>query len=218
MADGYSSLMIPIRLAETERDDFDGPIVEFWREDEFIGMVFWDDDAPIVQIYPDAGGDVQDLDVYELQQLLDTAVRMIEPGDDEDFAELRAAVADAANDDADVHPATADLLAEFDSQAVFRTDDGEGFFPKTVAAAFITKCEELNLAAVEMEGFDLDGSTLIPRPKLDLRVTPQSVMSWSEFRTFANVTCHDTLRVWPTRDSLVIAFVFQQPDAETIVA
>lgn len=210
--------MIPIRLAETERDDFDGPIVELWREDEFIGMVFWDGDSPIVQIYPDSEGDVQDVDVYELQQLLDTAVRMVDPGGDEDFTELRAAVADVTGGNADIHPATADLLGEFDAQAVFRTDDGEGFFPKRVAEAFIAKCEELDLGVVEMEGFDLEGSTLIPRPKLDLRVTPQSVMSWPEFRTFANITCQDTLRVWPNRDSLVIAFVFQQPDAETIVA
>jgi hypothetical protein len=210
--------MIPIRLAETERDDFDGTIVEFWRDDEFIGMVFWDGDSPIVQIYPDGDGDVQDLDVFELQQLLDTAVRMVDPGGDEDFAELRAAVADATSGDEDVHLATADLLSEFDPQAVFRTDDGEGFFPKNVAEAFITKCEELDLAVVEMEGFDLEGSTLVPRPKLDLRVVPQSVMSWSEFRTFANITSHDTLRVWPNRDSLVVAFVFQQPDTETIVA
>jgi hypothetical protein len=210
--------MIPIQLAETERDDFDGPIVEFWREDEFIGMVFWDGESPIVQIYPDADGEVYDLDVFELQQILDTAVRMIDPGGDDDFADLKAAVAVATGDDADVHPATVDLLAEFDPQAVFRTEDGEGFFRKNVAEAFITKCEELDLAVVEMEGFDLEGSTLIPRPKLDLQVTPQSMMSWSEFRTFANITAHDTLRIWPNRDSLVVAFVFQQPDNETIVA
>jgi hypothetical protein len=210
--------MIPIRLAETERDDFDGTIVEFWREDDFIGMVFWDEDSPIVQIYPTADGDVHDIDVFELQQLLDTAVRMVDPRDEEDFAELRAAVAEVTGDEAGLHPATADLLGQFDPQAVFRTDDGEGFFPKNVAEAFITKCEELDLAVVEMEGFDLEGSTLVARPKLDLQVTPQSVMSWQEFRTFANITSQDTLRVWPNRDSLVIAFVIQQPDTETIVA
>ena len=210
--------MIPIRLAETEREDFDGTIVELWRADDFIGMVFWDGDSPIVQIYPDGDGDVQDLDVFELLQLLDTAVRMVDPGGDEDFAELRAAVADAADGAEGIHPATADLLGEFDAQAVFRTEDGEGFFRKGVAEAFITKCEELDLAAVEMEGFDLEGTTLVPRPKLDLRVVPQSVMSWPEFRTFANITAHDTLRIWPNRDSLVVAFVFQQPDSETIVA
>jgi hypothetical protein len=57
----------------------------------------------------------------------------------------------------------------------------------------------------------------VPRPRLDLQVTPQSMMSWPEFRTFANVTAHDTLRIWPSRDILVIAFVIQQPDTETIV-
>ncbi len=218
MADGYSASMIPIRLAETERDDFDGTIVELWREDDFVGMVFWDGETPIVQIYPDGQGDVQDLDVLELQQLLDTAVRMVDPRDDEDLAELRAAAAVATDDDAEIRPSTADLLNEFDPRAVFRTDDGEGFFPKVIAETFITKCEELDLAVVEMEGFDLEGGTLIPRPKLVLQVTPQKVMSWSEFRTFANITAHDTLRIWRDRDSLVVAFVFQQPDTETIVA
>ena len=210
--------MIPIRLAETERDDFDGTIVEFWREDDFIGMVFWDGDSPIIQIYPDDDGDVHDIDVFELQQLLDTAVRMVDPQPDEDFAELRTAIAEAANGEVDVHPATADLLLQFDPQAVFRTDDGEGFFPRHVAEVFVSRCEELDLAVVEMEGFDLEGTTLVPRPKLDLQVTPQKAMSWPEFRTFANITAQDTLRTWPSRDSLVVAFVIQQPDTETIVA
>ena len=44
------------------------------------------------------------------------------------------------------------------------------------------------------------------------------MMSWSEFRTYANATAADTLRIWPSRSSLVVAFVIQQPDAETIVA
>jgi hypothetical protein len=212
--------MLPIQLAETERDDFDGPIVELWRGDEFIGMIFWDGNAPIVQIYPDSEGGVHDLDVNELQRLLDTALQIVDPDAfGEEFDELRDAVA-AANETGwgDEHPATMELLAEFDSQAVYRTEDGEGFFPKAVAGAFINKCEEIDLAVVEMEGFDLEGGTLIPRPKLDLRVSPQSVMSWSEFRTFANASAQDTLRSWPDRETLVIAFVFQQPDMETIVA
>ncbi len=214
--------MLPIQLAETERDDFDGPIVEMWRGDDFIGMVFWDGTAPIVQIFTDSDGDVYDLDVNELQRLLDIAVRMVDPNafDDDEFDDIREAVAAAAEpeDWGEEHPATVELLAEFDGRAVYRTEDGEGFFPKPVAEAFIAKCEEVDLAVVEMEGFDLEGTTLIPRPKLDLQVTPQSVMSWPEFRTFANMTAQDTLRSWPDRESLVIAFVFQQPDMETIVA
>ncbi len=211
--------MLPIQMVETERDDFDGTIVEMWRGDDFIGMVFWDGETPVVQIYSDADGDVHDLDVRELQRLLDTAVQIIDPhAFDEDLASLREAVAEAAEDSSDVHPATAALLGEFDDRAVYRTGDGEGFFKRGDAEAFIEKCEELDLGVVEMEGFDLEGAKLIPRPKLDLVVTPQKMMSWSEFRTYANATAADTLRIWPSRGSLVVAFVIQQPDAETIVA
>jgi len=211
--------MLPIQMVETERDDFEGAIVEFWREDDFVGMVFWDGEAPILQIYPDGNGEVQDIDVREIQQLLDTALQIVDPTAFEDeFASLREAVAEAADDGSDVHPATAALLAEFDERATFRTDDGEGFFKRTDAQAFIEKCEELDLCVVEMEGFDLDGDKLIPRPRLDLVVTPQKMMSWNEFKTYANATAADTLRAWPTRDALVVAFVIQQPDAESIVA
>lgn len=211
--------MLPIRMAETERDDFDGTIVEFWRGDDFIGMVFWDGETPIVQIFPDGDGEVQDLDVREFQRLLDTAVQIIDPhAFDDDLNELREAVAEAAGESDDLHPATATLLTEFDEKAAYRTEEGEGFFRRGDAEAFIEKCEELDLGVVEMEGFDLEETNLIPRPTLDLVVTPQKMMSWSEFRTYANATAADTLRFWPSRSSLVVAFVIQQPDTETIVA
>lgn len=206
-------------MVETERDDFDGTVVELWRGDDFVGMVFWDGDAPIVQIYPDGEGEVQDLDVREIQQLLDTALQIVDPDAfDDDFSALREAVAEVVDEASDVHPATAALLGEFDVRAVYRTDDGEGFFRRGDAETFIEKCEELDLGVIEMEGFDLDGEELISRPNLDLVVTPQEMMTWSEFRTFANATAADTLRLWPSRESLVVAFVIQQPDAETIVA
>ncbi|MEN8040701.1 MAG: hypothetical protein ABFR95_04270 [Actinomycetota bacterium] len=211
--------MLPIRMVETERDDFDGTIVELWREDDFVGMVFWDGEAPIVQIYPDSDGDAQDLDVREIQQLLDTALQIIDPFAFDGLDELREAVAEASGDlDGETHPATAALLAEFDEKAAYRTEDGEGFFRRGDADAFIAKCEELDLGVVEMEGFDLEGASLIPRPQMNLVVTPQTMMSWSEFRTYANATAADTLRIWPSRSTLVVAFVIQQPDNETIVA
>ena len=103
--------MLPIRLIETERDDFDGPIVEFWREDTFIGMAFWDGEAPIGQIYPDGDGDVHDLDIRELQMLLDTTTRIVDPDAfNDEMEELRAAsmAAVVVGDD---FPATVELLA-----------------------------------------------------------------------------------------------------------
>lgn len=116
------------------------------------------------------------------------------------------------------HPATAALLKDFDPQAVHRTEEGEGFFPRATAASFISRCEELDLAVVEMEGFDLTDGDLVANPAMDLVVTPQSMMSWPEFRTYANATASNALASWPNRDSVVVAFVFQQPDAELIVA
>ncbi len=39
--------MIPMRLVETDREGFDEPVVELWRDDEFVGMVFWDGDTAV---------------------------------------------------------------------------------------------------------------------------------------------------------------------------
>jgi hypothetical protein len=210
--------MIPLRIVEAEREDFDGSVVELWRDDEFIGMVFWDGEATVVQVYPDGDGDVFDLDVGDLQRVLETAQQIVDPhAFDEDFAELRA---EAGGDDewADEHPATVELVREFDPQASHRSEDGEGFFPGAVAEAFITRCEDLDLAVVEMEGFDYDGERLVPRPGLELMIRPQEVMGWSEFRRFANARALESVTTWNTRDSLVFAFVVQQPDGESFVA
>jgi hypothetical protein len=185
-------------------------------------MIFHDGEDSIVQIYPDADGDVHDLDVAELQTLLDTAVRIVDPmAMDQELALLQAAAAgseDQGSWGSDEHPATAALLKEFDPKSVHRTEEGEGFFPRGVAESFIARCEELDLAVVEMEGFDLRNGELAANPAMDLVVTPQSMMSWSEFRTYANTTAAGALSSWPSRDSIVIAFVFQQPDTELIVA
>ncbi len=225
--------MIPMRIVESERADFDQPVVELWRDDEFVGMVFWDEDTPVVQIYADDDGDVKDLDVRDLIRVLDMAEGIVSPvADAGEFAELRDSlgirsavpVIDDEDDEDDddaweaEHPATMALVNEFDSQAVHRTSDGEGFFPRSVAEAFIARCDELDLAVVEMEGFDLEGAVLVPRPNLELIVRVQAPTSWDVFRPTANGRALDTLLGWRSRPTLVVAFVVQQPDGETFVA
>ncbi len=76
----------------------------------------------------------------------------------------------------------------------------------------------MRLAVVEMEGFDLVGDELKARPGLELVVGPQPVMSPAEFQLHANATALDHLDGWPRRESMVVAFVVQQQDGETIVA
>jgi len=201
--------MLPLRIVETERAGFDQTVVELWRGEEFVGMVFWDGSASVVQIYP-AGDDVHDLEMNDLLRVLDTAQRMVDP-----FAyEQAEGVVQLDGED----PATTALTAEFDPQAVHRTEDGEGFFPVGAAPAFIDRCEELGLAVVEMEGFDLVSGELKGRPGLTLMVRPEEgTTSFSEFVSYANDLVRTQLSNWPQRDSMVIAFVIQQPDGETIV-
>lgn len=208
--------MIPLRIVESDREGFDQPIVELWRDDEFVGMVFWDEDAAVVQIHSDEDGDVFDLGVPELITMLELAEQIVVP---EEFrTEVAGVAAEDPADWSDEDPATLELVGEFDPQAAHRTDDGEGFFPRQVAVEFIQRCDELGLAVVEMEGFDLEDHVLKPRPNLTLTVRIPDSSDWSMFRAAANATALDTLHDWPSRSSLVVAFVVQQPDGETFVA
>ncbi|MEN8234123.1 MAG: hypothetical protein ABFR89_04295 [Actinomycetota bacterium] len=218
--------MIPIRTVETEREDFDEPVVELWRENEFVGMVFWDGASTVVQIYPAAGDDVHDLEIRDLFRALEMAERIVDPlafDQVEGVIQLGGGRAQAKREEpeddwADEDPATVALLTEFDPLAAHRSEDGEGFFPRDVAERFVRKCDELRLAVVEMEGFDLASGELKARPGLELVVTPQPVMSAAEFCSHANTTALDYLNGWPRRESLVVAFVVQQQDGESIVA
>ena len=213
--------MIPLRIIESERDGFDEPVVELWREDEFIGMVFWDGDLSVVQIYSDEDGDVFDLGATELLRVVELAEAIVTPEElMMDNAGMVVLSEDSDDDDdwSQEHPATLALVGEFDPQAAQRNADGEGFFPRAIADEFIRRCDELDLAVVEMEGFDLEGPVLKPRPNLNLTVRVPGVDDWSIFRPAANAMALDTLKEWPGRSSLVIAFVVQQPDGEAFVA
>jgi len=208
--------MYPLRIVETERDGFDQTVVELWREDEFIGMVFWDGSATVVQIYPN-GDDVYDLELNDLVRVFDTAQRIVDPFA---FDEVEGLVQPRATDNAweEEDPSIAALVKEFDPKAVHRSEDGEGFFPVSAAKALIERGGELGLAVVEMEGFDLVSGQLKARPGLTLMVRPEEgTSSFRDFAAYANDLAKTNLGNWPHRDSMVIAFVIQQSDGETIV-
>ncbi len=208
--------MLPLRIIETERDGFDQTVVELWRENDFVGMVFWDGSSTVVQVYP-AGGDVHDLELNDLVRVLDTAQRIVDPlafEQAEGIVQPRTDGDDWEQED----PAIAALVGEFDPLAAHRSEDGEGFFPIGVAAAFVPRCQELGLAVVEMEGFDLISGRLKARPGLSLMIRPpDEATTFQEFCSDANGTAGEMLANWPQRDSMVVAFVVQQADGETIV-
>ncbi|MCP3995929.1 MAG: hypothetical protein GY722_12830, partial [bacterium] len=161
--------MLPLRIVETDRPEFEEPVVELWRDDEFIGMVFWDGEESIVQIYPDRDGGVHDIETGDLFRVLDMAVRIVTPLDRQEveegdyLEEYNASVPEGEWDEE--LPETRALTAEFDSRVVFRAEDGEGFYNRDAVLDLVGRCEELGLAVIEVDGFDLEGSVLIPRPE-----------------------------------------------------
>ncbi len=110
------------------------------------------------------------------------------------------------------------MVNEFDPRARHRGVDGEGFFSRQEAFDFVSRCDELDLAVVEMEGFDFDGTQLKARPGLVLRVSLPGMNSWRVFRPAANALVQDTLADWPSRPGFVVAFVVRQPDGQMFVA
>ena len=115
--------MIPLRVVETDRDDFEEPVVELWRDGEFVGMVFWDVDVAVLQVYPDADGDVYDLDLGDVFRALGLAEAIVTPEEfrveDEGVGGIEFSVDgdEAVTDDdgwEDEHPATVALVTAFD--------------------------------------------------------------------------------------------------------
>jgi hypothetical protein len=214
--------MLPLRIVETDRPEFDEPVVELWRDDDFVGMVFWDGEESIVQIYSDQDGDVHDIGVDDLLRTLDLAIRIVTPIDqlDDDegdyLAGFNAGAPEGTWDDED--PATSALADEFDDRVVLRTEDGEGFFNRDTALEMLIRCEELGLAIIEADVFDLEGAVLIPRPELGVAIAAPGGLDWGVRRAAANAQIQATLEGWPARPTLVATFVIQQSDGETFIA
>ena len=215
--------MIPLRIVEKDHDDFDEPIVELWRDSDFIGYVFWDEDVAVVQFYSGDDGEPFDLDLTDTLRVLDIAAQIVMPhelGEDPELATLSQRIADAtgtSDDWDDEDHRIVELSQEFDSLAAHRDLDGEGFFFRPEAQALIARCEGLGLAVIEMEGLDWDGDKLTPRPDLHVVIESTPGVEWGVLRAQANAAVAARLAVWPQRDSLVISFVVQLPDGSTRV-
>ncbi|HHC09130.1 MAG TPA: hypothetical protein ENK55_10510 [Actinobacteria bacterium] len=198
--------MIPIRIHETEREGFEDPVVELWRDDEFVGMVFHDGEVVVVQIYPTDDGDVHDLDLDDLVRALELARAIVDP---EFLAE------DVAEGWEETHPAVVELLAEFDPLAAYRSDDGEGYFTGDVAGSFVARCRELGIAVVEMDGLEIDAGEIRAVPDLTLDLGGLDVDHDTLVRR-STATAAERLAAWPPE--AFVAFVVRGPDGEDVVA
>jgi hypothetical protein len=214
--------MLPLRIVETDRPDFDEPVVELWREDDFVGMIFWDGEEALVQIYLDDDGDVYDIEIGDLLRVLDMALRIVTPTDrlseEEDgyLEEYNAEVPEGEWDEES--PATSALTSEFDERVVFRADDGEGFFDRDTVLELIDRCAELGLAVIEMECYERTGSRLEVRPDLGIYIDAPPGMAWTVRAAAANAQTRGALDAWPDNSALLASLVVQQPDGESFIA
>ncbi len=185
-------------------------------------MVFWDGEETLVQIYPDGGGDVFDLEIGDLMRVLDIAIRIVTPADllEEDEGEfLQAYNASAPEGEWDEElPATEALTAEFDERVVFRADDGEGFFDRDTTLEIVERCGELGLCVIEMECYERNGARLQLRDDLGVYVDAPAGMDWSVRAAAANAQTRAALGAWPENAALLASVVIQQPDGEAFMA
>jgi hypothetical protein len=213
--------MIPLRIIETDREEFDGTVAELWREDEFVGMVFWDGERLIADFYPDEGEESVEIDVADLLRALDLAARMVAPYEDEEDDEY-----EYFDGDDDVEgwesedPRVVELVTEFDPLAVHRSEGGRGFFLPDVAAEFVDTCERLGLAVLEVEGFGWDGEDVERRPEMLAIMAPSegATQGWDEHRPAANLRAREVIAGWPNDGSVVVGFVVAEPGGESFVA
>lgn len=212
--------MLPLRIVETDRPEFDEPVVELWREDDFVGMVFWDGEEALVQVYPDDDRDVYDLEVGDLLRVLDVAIRIVTPVDQypEEEGDYRDEYTGDPEGEWDQElPTTGMLTSEFDDRVVFRADDGEGFFDRDTALELVGRCEELGLAVIEMACYERKGSRLEARPDLGVYVEAPPGIDWSVRAAAANAQTRSALESWPPGRALLGSLVVQQPDGETFI-
>lgn len=190
-----------LRIRETTRADWEGPVVEIWEDDALVAQLWRDDEEVLVEVLSDAEGDPFLLDAPGLIGALDTAVRILgveEAGDEADPLDR--------------------LAEEFDHLAVHRGEEDEGFFPAQIAVPLIRRSEQLGLAVVSVEGFTLVAGEPTPTPGYALRVVePLEEEPWATFRAGANLQAEAVVERWPRRPGFVVAFEVRDPSGEDYV-
>lgn len=213
-----------MHFKETTPEGWDDPVVELWDDDEFVGQVYFDGVDVMTQIYPTPDGEPRVFEVAELLRVVELAAKVIEPDDASDFADLRSALGVEPGDGDDGKAVGDDLgpvgvLADaFDDAAAHRGEEDEGFYPRTAAAAMVGRCNDLDLAVVNLEGFDLEDGYVEPAKGYAVDIgKAHRGEPWPTFRAGCNVQAEAVLEGWPVRPTFVIAVEIQDRDGEIFV-
>jgi hypothetical protein len=186
------------------------PIVELVEEGRAVGYVYVDDDVLYTEFLLDEDGEPWAFEVSDLQTALDTARAMLLP-------EGTAALTEASDIPDDAHPVDR-IAAEFDERAVHRAEEDEGFYPPSIVAQIIQRCEQLGIAVVSLEGFRMIGGEPASVPGLAVDTgAAHDGEPWPVFIAGCNVQAMGVLEKWAREPGLIVALEVGDDDGERYV-
>jgi hypothetical protein len=184
------------------------PIVELIEEGRLVGYAYLDDGQLFAEFLPDEEGDPWAFDMDDLQRILDAARAMLEPEPEPD------STAPGAGGE---HPVDA-LAAEFDTGAVRRGEEDEGFYPVATVARIFDRCAELDLAVVSLEGFQVHPDWIEPVPGHSVDMgDAHDGEPWPTFKAGCHVQGMAVLEKWGRRPGLVVALEVGDRDGDRFV-
>jgi hypothetical protein len=195
---------------ESTREDWDGPVIDLVEDGAVVGCVYTDEGELLAEFYSDEDADPWVFDVTELQKVLDVAVRMLEPE-----GERPPAAAEA--EDAGIDPID-QLASEFDATATRRGEEDEGFYPIGAARHLVGRCDQLDLAVVQVEGFRARAGELetISGYSTDFGKAHRGE-PWPLYRAGCNTQAAATLEHWGRQDEILVALEVEDRNGEVYV-
>jgi hypothetical protein len=205
--------MSDLHARERHDPEWGRPVADLIEDGEVVGMTYEDGGQVLVEFYPDSDGEPRLYEVVDLQRALDTATAMLgvpsEAGDGPDLGTTAAVSGE--------HPVDA-LAAEFDHRAIRRGPEDEGFYPFDAAVAIITRCSDLGLAVVAMEGFTLHSGREERVPGCSSNLgSAYSGEPWAAFLAGCNLQALALLERWPRRVGFAVTFEVQDAAGEVFV-
>lgn len=200
--------MSDLRAREASPEDWDDQVVELVEDGRVVGIVYLDDNALFAEFSPDEDGDAWAFEVADLQTALDTAAAMLLP---EGHSMLGPS---SAPTDEDEHPVDV-LAAEFDSKAVHRGAEDEGFYPPQVVGRLVQRAEVLGLAVVSLEGCKLEAGEVSPLTGLSVNLgEAHEGEPWPMFLAGCSVQAMALVERWAREPGLVLSVEVGDDDGE----
>jgi len=200
--------MSDLHAKERHDPEWGGSVADLIEEDRVVGIAYYEDGGLFAEFFPDEDGNPWVFEAADLQRALDTAVAMLGP---EESAPATALGVEGQ------HPV--DVLAmQFDSLAMRRGPEDEGFYPLPVAAGIVAACAQLGLAVVYLEGVTVhaEGVDPVAGHKAELGKTNAGA-PFALFQAECNTQAAALLEHWPRQGDFGVSIEVQDSAGEQFV-